>query len=480
MSKVWLEIAEDKSRPEGGHAVIRLHGVADLSQQPTFTIDPIDGETGETRARINGAFSPLSTRQTPDGLELVIGPDVVENPALLPGTPVAIEVAAAGVRAEVLWPSIMPLVRQRRQPVVMSTARRLTVVQAGRDQSRAVVAAGGGRPRVVEAVVPATDAKPGEPAPIPFAAVATAAHAARQAVAVEPLAVAARAPVPLRDTVIPLPRSLAAEAARSAEMAAAADAATAAAIAPSAAPAPVAPMLAPTPTSTALEPAAPRPAPAAIAHQADTDALGRRLSGIAMLMALLAIGSSLLVLQMVRSMRGGSSTPAQLATAAPAASGALSPALPAPPSAMYEIFKVGTLSPRGTESGGVDIAKALALADTYIHSSGSARDLREGEFWLKRALAMSLGDDRSRWALTQLGSLYAAPAEGDPSYEKARLAWEMAAGLGDSVAMCFLGNLHQFGLGVPASRSTALRWYELAKQSGGCRGVDDMIARVKR
>lgn len=475
MSKVWLEVAEDKSKPEGGHAVIRLHGINALSQQPTFTIEPIDGDTGEPGTRINGAFSPLSTRQTPDGLELLVGPDIVENPALLPGTPVAIEVAAAGVRAEVLWPSIMPLVRKRKQAVVMSTARRLTVVQAGRDQQRAVAAASGGRPRPVEVPAPALYAVSDAPSPpekapaeVPTPIPLDAAHVEPKP---KPMPVDFAASPPglaqQRDVVVSLPR--AAQIDRPA----------------SPAQAPPAPAEAPAAQSTALEPAPARPAPVVQPNRADADALGRRLSGIAMLMALLAIGSSLLVLQMVRSMRGSAPAPATATatvdgSARSSAAAALLTSVPAPPSAMYEIFKVGTISPRGTQSGGVDIAKALALADTYIHSSGTARDLREAEFWLKRALAMSLGDDRSRWALTQLGSLYAAPTEGDPSYEKARLAWEMAAGLGDSVAMCFLGNLHQFGLGVPASRGTALRWYELAKQNGGCRGIDELIQRVKR
>lgn len=206
-----------------------------------------------------------------------------------------------------------------------------------------------------------------------------------------------------------------------------------------------------------------------------TDRIGRRLSGIAMMMALLAIGSSLMVLQVVRGMRTGP----QLALMTPVGSG-VEVQVTVPPSTMFDIFSVGTVSPGGRSTGGIDVAKALALADSHIHSAGSPSDLKEGEFWIKRALSQTLSDDRNRWALTQLGSLYAAPADGDPNYERARLVWEMSAALGDPVAMCFLGSLHQYGLGVPASRANALRWYELARQTGGCKGLDELIAKLKR
>ena len=83
--------------------------------------------------------------------------------------------------------------------------------------------------------------------------------------------------------------------------------------------------------------------------------------------------------------------------------------------------------------------------------------------------------------LTQLGSVYAEPAAGrSPDYAKARQLWEIASAANDPVAMCFLGLLHENGLGVAADKKTALRWYERSKTTGGCPAVDESIARVRQ
>jgi TPR repeat protein len=107
-------------------------------------------------------------------------------------------------------------------------------------------------------------------------------------------------------------------------------------------------------------------------------------------------------------------------------------------------------------------------------------DLKEGEFWIRRGVSRFMSDGRLRWALTQLGSVYAAPGETSPDFEKARMMWEISGALGDAVALCFLGNLHEYGLGIPVNRDVALTWYERARAAGGCKGIDEAIARVKR
>ncbi len=63
---------------------------------------------------------------------------------------------------------------------------------------------------------------------------------------------------------------------------------------------------------------------------------------------------------------------------------------------------------------------------------------------------------------------------------KARLLWELAGAAGDPVAMCFLGLLHENGLGSAPDKRTALQWYERSKLAGGCPQVDASIARVKQ
>jgi TPR repeat protein len=147
---------------------------------------------------------------------------------------------------------------------------------------------------------------------------------------------------------------------------------------------------------------------------------------------------------------------------------------------LYDIFTPGDISPRGRPAKDVDLDASLALADTYIHGDSSSTDLKEGEYWIRHGIGRVMADTRLRWALTQLGSVYAAPGETAPDFEKARLMWEMSGALGDAVALCFLGNLHEYGLGVPANREMALKWYERGLAAGGCKGIDEAIARVKR
>ena len=61
---------------------------------------------------------------TDQGLELTVGPEVADSELLLPGIVVEIEMPAAGVCGEFLWPSIAPQLRQRRRSVVINRQRR--------------------------------------------------------------------------------------------------------------------------------------------------------------------------------------------------------------------------------------------------------------------------------------------------------------------------------------------------------------------
>jgi hypothetical protein len=70
-------------------------------------------------------MSPLAVRKTHQGVELLVGPEVVANPLLLSGTPVIIELPEAQVRGEFLWPSVRPLLQPRRRHVVVVKPRRI-------------------------------------------------------------------------------------------------------------------------------------------------------------------------------------------------------------------------------------------------------------------------------------------------------------------------------------------------------------------
>jgi TPR repeat protein len=142
-----------------------------------------------------------------------------------------------------------------------------------------------------------------------------------------------------------------------------------------------------------------------------------------------------------------------------------------------DMFAIATVSPKGRARKGVDLETGLGLADQYLSANGAAERV-EGEYWLKHSLSLALGDERIRWALTQLGSGYAAGTSGAPDYAKARLLWEIAGQLGDPIALCFLGTIYERGLGVATDKGQALTWYARAKQAGGCPGGDAALART--
>ncbi len=131
MRKLSVEVLEAASHPDGGYAVVLLHGIESLPDGATFRIKPVDakGNHDETTGAAwpAGEHRPRAVRRTDAGIELLIGPDIVECPALIPGTLGVIEIQAAGVRGEFLWPSIRPTARPRRrhlsvvkpQPVVV-------------------------------------------------------------------------------------------------------------------------------------------------------------------------------------------------------------------------------------------------------------------------------------------------------------------------------------------------------------------------
>lgn len=147
---------------------------------------------------------------------------------------------------------------------------------------------------------------------------------------------------------------------------------------------------------------------------------------------------------------------------------------------MFDSLSVGATSPRGAAASSVSLTKALENANVQLQVAGAGRDTEEGAFWLKKYIVGTLSEDRTVRALTQLGSVFAEPTGKAPDYTKARFVWEIASAAGDPVAMCFIGLLHENGLGVAASRSAALQWYERSKEKGGCPGIDESLQRVRQ
>lgn len=143
------------------------------------------------------------------------------------------------------------------------------------------------------------------------------------------------------------------------------------------------------------------------------------------------------------------------------------------------ILAAPEISTRGEDASTVDLAEALKRADKTLAGT-SEGDKAEARYWLRRALSLGLGDQRLVWALTQLGTIYAAPSSGVPDYNSARALWQLAAAQGDPIAMCFLASLHEHGLGLAKNEVRALVLYRNAKAHGGCRNVDQSIARLSK
>lgn len=141
------------------------------------------------------------------------------------------------------------------------------------------------------------------------------------------------------------------------------------------------------------------------------------------------------------------------------------------------ILTVPDVSPHGVNAAPADLATSLKNADQEIAAPQS--DKQEAKYWLRRSLAVGLGERRLVWAMTKLGTLYATPTDGGvPDYEAARTLWELAGAQGDPVALCFLASLHEHGLGVAKDEARALTLYRSAKSNGGCRDLDQTIARL--
>jgi len=156
-------------------------------------------------------------------------------------------------------------------------------------------------------------------------------------------------------------------------------------------------------------------------------------------------------------------------------------ATPAPSGLIWpDLLEPGEVSPRGQSSTGVASDQAFKLADARLHGIDGQADADEARFWLRVGIADALADDRLRWALTQLGTLYARPQASPADFAAARAVWELAAAKKDPVALCFLAKLEEGGPGVPSNKATALKLYKQAKDAGGCPLSDQAIERLSR
>lgn len=434
MRKLNIEVLEDSGRPGGGHAVIRLLGLESLPDNITYRIKPVDGgSTSEASgAWLDGERIPLAARVTALGAELVVGPEVVENPMFLPGTLAVIEIARCGVRGEFLWPRIAPLSRPKR--------RHLLGTRAQREPAGDVLAADARTSEVPTGEIlfaEATDAS-SNVMPMPVATSQPMSSAPGEPIIGEKLAPASMPPSPIEPVV---PQVATVGGGRAAGGPALAE-----------------------PTLPKATAAGRARAEAQIGWQGASRRSRRSSMGrIAAVIGLALAGFGAFTHFL----------PARSRTSAIVTAGQGPERSP-----ISSLIAAGSVSPNGTDAERSPPQKLLEEADANLHASNG--DKREAAFLLRRYLSGALGDERTLWALTQLGSLHADPPAGESAdYVKARQLWELASSLGDGVAMCFLASLYEHGLGVQADRGLALQWLMRAKAAGGCRDVDAAIDRLQ-
>ena len=416
MRKLNIEVQEESGRPGGGHAVIRLMGLQSLPDNVTYRIRPVDTalHSDGQGAWIESDRQPLATRITTEGAELVVGPEIVENPAFMPGTLAVIEVAKCGVRGEFLWPRIAPLVRPKRRHLITVKPQRAAAPEPASD-----IAFG-------EATDASSHIEPSAPTPVSTTDAA------------QPDDVTA-----IPDTSDPAPAGTTAEpdaALPVTEMSAATEAPASAA--------PIAP-------ARTLEQTTPQrfaPPPVRPARTSGLNHTATVLAGLGI------IGLSLYML---------SGKPAPLPK-------------PDKPVSLAALLSTGGPQTVTAGTSSSALSKLLEDADARLHGPETARNKTEAAGLLRRYLATTLGDERTLWALTQLGSVYAEPPTGNaPDYANARRLWELSGSLGDPVAMCFVAALREHGLGVQPDKTAALDWYRQSKAAGGCRDTDAAIHRLQ-
>ncbi len=472
MTNIYVDVVETGAT-DSGHTAIRISGLASLPPDPTFRIDPID-ETLMESSDVDwpaGPRRPQSVIPREGAFDLVLGPDVLESPLLLPGTPVVISITDTPIVKELIWPSIPTRVRRKRRPVIVTAELREQERSAYETKKREAVAA-------LEATTMRVQSE--------ATAAAAAAAAAFVGASFRPGGLNGSAGLKQNGAsatsghVLPgadAPRFSGADApklSRENDSAAGLSGFSRPKGPPGAEPVKLvlkdgrpagATSLPAKASSTALanvSPSLPQPA-IAVGRQ-----VGAFFGGM--------VAAALLVLGLIQ-MKLLQWQPATAATVA-SPDAALSAARSA--STLRAILATSGVSPRGKSTNGVEGAQALALADTFLHGAkGSPRDQGEASFWLRHALTQSIDQDGMRWALTQLGSIFAAPEGFEPDFVKARMLWEVAGGLGDPVALCFNASLYEHGLGVPRHKDLARALYERARTAGGCSGIDGAISRTK-
>ncbi len=458
MTQPLIDISPDASKPEGGHAIVLVRAVAEMPDPLLFTISALPDDPDDPNSVKDwslGEHKPIAARLTPDGLVMKIGPAIVDATELQPGTPVVFAVTSAGISAELGWPDLPVTIPGSLPAPLMdpSDLRAHKIEEAKHDsaQSQADKALDAAIAESIARDAPLSRAPTSAQPPQNVAnladisaAVAPAAAIGRTALidALKTMPVAAKAPA-----LQPVPLNLAVDqsATGGPQLAKAVDRA-----------------MTPGPSSMS---AARDVVPAAQKIIATQERDGRASRNwLSIVLAIIAIPAILFSFWPSLSSRIGDQGTVNRSMAQLASSDWLT-----------RVLAVGDVSPSGVDASNISASEALKRAEAAIFDADGTADLAERKFWLRKSISLLLAQPESRWAATQLGTLRTASPdpEHQPDYHSAKTLWEIASASGDTVAMCFLAQLYELGLGVIASKEKAKVWHERAARRGGCNAYHD-------
>jgi hypothetical protein len=471
-------------------AVIRIKGLTSIPADPMFRIEPIDDaliEDGNVDWP-SGPRRPAAVLAGNNQFDLVLGPDVLDSRLLVAGTPVSVSLCGTPAVSELVWPDMQVHAARPKRPVILTEQLRAAEREAieARRREAAIEQA-----RVEAAAAAAVEAER-------LATETARRHAAERLEASrKPRLVAMPAQLPTvpeidhqkeasafvetllgtSDAMIPTDLYASQEPETPADMAKATPPAAhfermetkptqqLSQLKRYKADAPTAPAMQLPVLSDKLNAVVSTFSAAGEAGDQRRRQIGAFAAGLVAAMVLMF---GLVQLKLLPFGGGrGAQTP-DIALASARANGTL-----------RSVLATGGVSPRGRQTAGIDAVTALTLADRHLHGTDLPRDQGEASFWLRHALSQALEPEAMRWALTQLGTIHAAPEGFEPDYTKARMLWEVSSALGDPVAMCFNGSLYEYGLGIARHKDLAHALYERARNAGGCPGVEQAISRTR-
>ena len=444
MTEHQIDISPDPSMPDGGHAIALVHAVTTMPEPPNFAVSALLDDPDGHDAAEAWSFDnqhPLAARLTDAGLELRIGPNLVDAPQLQPGTPVIFSIPAANVRAELSWPDLPVTIPPNLPDPVMEPAllRALKIENAERAAAEAEAEkALRSTPAAPIANEPASHQAPVDTPPLNvgnLADISAAMDKTRIPVKTGPSKAAAPSlqSIPLNLAVDPgsdvsLPAKLDTGAVR-----------------------PV--------SSKTTQPRDDRSGSHDVVPARQNGGRGGR-GWLSIVLALIAVPAILFAFWPTISSRIGGQIAVTGATDRLASSDWVT-----------RILAAGDISPAGIDASSVSANEALKRAEAAIFGGKEATtSLAERKFWLRKSIALMLADPEARWAVTQLGALHTGPAAPNqqPDYRTAKTLWEISSASGDTVATCFLAQLYELGLGVAASKEKAKQWHDRAARRGGC------------